>query len=67
MASKVIGIVGGGAAGLMAALRAAKLGATVILFEKMSEPGRKILISGKGRCNITNDCDREGFIKAFGK
>ena len=67
MASKVIGIVGGGAAGLMAALRAAKLGATVILLEKMSEPGRKILISGKGRCNITNDCDREGFIKAFGK
>ena len=47
-------IVGGGAAGLMAAAGAAAKGASVIVLEKMSRPGRKIMITGKGRCNFTN-------------
>lgn len=64
---KQIIIVGGGAAGLLAAIRASELGGAVILIEKMRELGRKILISGKGRCNVTNDCDREEFLGAFGR
>ena len=47
-------VVGGGAAGLMAAAGAAQKGASVIVLEKMSRPGRKIMITGKGRCNFTN-------------
>ena len=47
-------IVGGGASGLMAAAGAAEKGASVIVLEKMSRPGRKIMITGKGRCNFTN-------------
>ena len=47
-------IIGGGAAGLMAAAGAAEKGASVIVLEKMSRPGRKIMITGKGRCNFTN-------------
>ena len=50
---KVI-VIGGGAAGLMAAGQAAATGAEVLLLEKMKRPGRKICITGKGRCNITN-------------
>ena len=64
---KTIVIIGGGAAGLMAAIRASEMGASVLILEKMRDLGRKILISGKGRCNITNNCDREEFLKAFGK
>ena len=48
-------IVGAGASGLIAAGRAAKLGARVLLLEKMRRVGRKLLITGKGRCNITHD------------
>lgn len=48
-------IVGAGAAGLIAAGSAAQTGARVLLIEKMRQPGRKLLITGKGRCNITND------------
>lgn len=47
-------IVGGGAAGMVAAYAAAKSGASVTVLEKMPRPGRKIMISGKGRCNMTN-------------
>ena len=47
-------IIGGGASGLMAAAGAAGAGASVIVLEKMSRPGRKIMITGKGRCNFTN-------------
>ena len=47
-------VIGGGAAGLMAAAGAAQKGASVIVLEKMSRPGRKIMITGKGRCNFTN-------------
>ena len=55
-------IVGGGAAGLMAAGFASMYGAEVVVFEKMPRVGRKILISGKGRCNITNACDIQTFM-----
>ena len=48
-------VVGAGAAGLIAAWRAAELGGKVLLLEKMERAGRKLLITGKGRCNITND------------
>lgn len=60
---KKVVIIGGGAAGMMAAVAAARGGAAVVLLEKMPELGRKVLITGKGRCNITNDCDLEGFIR----
>ncbi len=55
-------MVGAGPAGLMAGGRAASLGATVALLEKNSRPGRKLLITGKGRCNFTNDTDVDGLI-----
>ena len=47
-------VIGGGAAGLMAAAGASGKGAKVAILEKMSRPGRKIMITGKGRCNFTN-------------
>ncbi len=56
--SKVI-IVGGGAAGMMAAVQASKCGHTVDLYEKNEKLGKKIFITGKGRCNVTNACDVE--------
>lgn len=60
-------IIGGGAAGLMAAGVAAQGGAEVLLLEKMAQTGRKIGISGKGRCNLTNSAELNDFIKHFGK
>ena len=60
---KRIIVVGGGAAGLMAAYTAAAAGGQVTLLEKMPAVGRKLLITGKGRCNITNNCDIATFIK----
>jgi len=59
-------VIGGGGAGLMAAGQAASLGAKTLLLEKMSSPGRKIFISGKGRCNITNNAPLLDFIRHFG-
>lgn len=56
-------IAGAGAAGLMAAGKAAKRGLDVILLEKNDKPGKKLRISGKGRCNITNDTDIDGLIR----
>lgn len=50
-------IIGGGAAGLMAAITAADRGRRVILLEKNERPARKVMITGKGRCNVTNNCD----------
>lgn len=49
-------VIGGGAAGLMAAGFASRAGAAVTLLERNARPARKILITGKGRCNVTNDC-----------
>lgn len=49
-------VVGGGAAGLMAAATAARRGRRAVLIERNDRPGRKLLITGKGRCNVTNDC-----------
>ena len=59
---KVI-VIGGGPAGMMAAITAAKNGNNVILLEKMRTIGRKLSITGKGRCNITNNIDISDFIK----
>ena len=56
-------VIGGGAAGIMAAIRAAEGGAKVILFEKMPRVGRKLGITGKGRCNLTNTADNAEIIK----
>lgn len=55
-------VVGGGAAGMMAAISAARSGADVILFEKNDRLGKKLRITGKGRCNVTNDCDKNEFL-----
>ena len=57
-------MVGGGAAGLMAALTAAEEGAEVLVLEGQERPGRKLRITGKGRCNLTNDCAPEDVIPA---
>ena len=59
-------VIGAGAAGMMAAGRAAELGANVLLFEKMERPGKKILITGNGRCNLSNSRDMDSFIAQFG-
>lgn len=56
-------IIGAGPAGMMAAVTAAKRGKRVLLIEKNDRPGRKMYISGKGRCNVTNDIDAAGFLK----
>ena len=55
----MIAVVGGGAAGLMAAIRAASKGASVTLIERNNDLGKKIRITGKGRCNLTNACSTE--------
>lgn len=56
-------VVGGGAAGMMAAGIAAQAGAQVILFERNDMLGKKLAITGKGRCNVTNDCTWEDVLK----
>lgn len=56
-------VIGAGPAGLLAAGRAAEKGARVLVLEKMRSEGRKLLITGKGRCNITNDVSPAEFIK----
>ncbi|MFH0777609.1 MAG: NAD(P)/FAD-dependent oxidoreductase [Candidatus Eisenbacteria bacterium] len=66
MATRRVIVVGGGAAGLMAAGQAARLGAEVFLLEKTSRPGRKLTIAGKGRCNLTNVAPLPEFISHFG-
>lgn len=60
--AKVI-VIGGGAAGLLAGIAAAQNGAQATIIEKMRRPGKKMLITGKGRCNITNNCDLQEIIK----
>ncbi len=60
---KKIIVIGGGAAGIMAAISAAENGAQVILFERNNRLGRKLSITGKGRCNLTNAADTQEIIK----
>lgn len=60
---KKVVVIGAGAAGMMAAATAADRGLDVTLVEKNHRVGRKILITGKGRCNITNNCDIEELIE----
>lgn len=60
---KRVVVIGGGAAGLMAAVIAGREGAKVTLLEKMNYVGKKMGITGKGRCNITNACNMSEFIK----
>ncbi len=59
-------VVGAGAAGMMAAGRAAERGAKVLLIEKMNQPGRKLRITGKGRCNLTNVAPMREFMEHVG-
>ncbi|MGE4558977.1 MAG: NAD(P)/FAD-dependent oxidoreductase [Desulfobulbus sp.] len=59
-------VVGGGPAGLMAAGQAALAGAEVVVVEKMGRPGRKLCITGKGRCNLTNVAPLPEFLGHFG-
>ena len=56
-------IIGGGPAGMMAAVAAAEEGASVCLLEPNERLGKKLNITGKGRCNLTNDCDLEEFLR----
>ena len=56
METKGVAVIGAGPAGMFAALKAAEAGAAVTLFEKNEKVGRKLAITGKGRCNVTNDC-----------
>ena len=63
MNHKRIAVVGGGAAGLMAAIAAAEGGGQVTLLEPNDRLGKKLNITGKGRCNVTNNCSREELLR----
>lgn len=65
MQVKKIVVIGAGPAGLMAAISSSRLGQLVTIVEKNSFPGRKLLLSGKGRCNITNAADIDSFTDKF--
>ncbi len=67
MTQRSIIVVGAGAGGLMAAGRSAELGARVLVLEKMGEAGKKILVSGKERCNLTNTEPLEQFLRYYGR
>ena len=56
-------IIGGGPAGMFAAITAAEQGKKVLLLERNDRLGKKLLITGKGRCNVTNDCSAEDILK----
>jgi len=64
--NKQVIVIGAGASGMMAAGRAAELGAEVLLLEKMKHPGKKLLISGQTRCNLTNAKQLDDFISMYG-
>jgi predicted Rossmann fold flavoprotein len=64
--TKQLVVIGAGASGMMAAGRAAELGANVLLLEKTERLGKKILISGKKRCNLTNTKEVDHFIAMYG-
>ncbi len=57
-----VAVIGAGAAGMMAAVTAAEAGAKVTLFERNDRVGKKLRITGKGRCNVTNNCDNNEFL-----
>ena len=57
-------VIGAGAAGMLCAGTAAEEGLSVLLLEKNHKVGRKLLITGKGRCNVTTNCDEDSFLKA---
>ena len=57
-----VAVIGAGAAGMMAAITAAEAGASVTLFERNDRVGKKLRITGKGRCNVTNNCDNNEFL-----
>lgn len=61
--SEEIIVAGGGAAGMMAAIAAAEQGCSVLLLERNEKLGKKLFITGKGRCNVTNACDTEDIFK----
>src|SRR5579864_7126058 len=61
-----VAVIGAGAAGLMAALRAAERGRRTLLLEKNRKPGVKILMSGGTRCNITQATNNSGIVAAYG-
>lgn len=56
-------VIGAGASGMMCAGTAGMEGQDVLVIDKNKMPGRKLLITGKGRCNVTNNCDRETFFE----
>ncbi|MBO5338412.1 MAG: NAD(P)/FAD-dependent oxidoreductase [Clostridia bacterium] len=58
-----VAVIGGGPAGMMSAIYASINGASVTLFEKNDRLGKKLAITGKGRCNVTNDCENSEFLK----
>ncbi len=60
---KKVYVIGGGASGMIAAIAAAENGHQVIVLEKNEKLGKKLYITGKGRCNLTNACDREAFFE----
>jgi len=62
---KILLVAGAGAAGMMAAISAARAGADVVLIEPNEKVGRKLYITGKGRCNVTNACDVPGVMAAI--
>ena len=66
MKQRAVIVIGGGPAGLMAAGQASLCGARVTLLEKMDRPGRKLAITGKGRCNLTNVAELPDFLTHFG-
>lgn len=61
--NKHVVVIGGGAAGLSAALFAARAGAAVTMIDKNEKFGKKLYITGKGRCNLCNACDTEEFLR----
>ena len=63
--SNKIVVAGGGAAGMMAAITAARAGAGVLLLEPNEKVGRKLYITGKGRCNVTNNCTRDELLSSI--
>ena len=62
MSDRIV-VVGAGAAGMMAAITAARLGGEVVLVEQMGRCGRKLRITGKGRCNVTNDSQNDELMR----